>query len=66
VSLVLNLLAYPFSLLVVRIERRFLLPSVPTKGHGIVLLLFWTLVFISENLAFFNLDKKQWWFQLKT
>ncbi|EFA05094.1 ATP-binding cassette sub-family B member 6 [Tribolium castaneum] len=65
-SLVLNLLAYPFSLLVVRVERHYLLPSVPTKGHGIVLLLFWTLVFISENLAFFNLDKKEWWFQLKT
>ncbi|KAJ8980819.1 hypothetical protein NQ317_000552 [Molorchus minor] len=65
VSLILTIFAYPFSLWIVKIERHFLLPSVPTRGHGIVLLIFWTLIFISENLAFINLGQKQWWFKLK-
>lgn len=66
VSLVLTIFAYTFSIFVVRVERQYLLPSVPTRGHGIVLLIFWTLVFVSENLAFLNLGQKGWWFQLKT
>ncbi|KAG5895499.1 hypothetical protein JTB14_034815 [Gonioctena quinquepunctata] len=35
VSLVLTTIAYPFSLWVIKVERHFLLPSVPTRGHGI-------------------------------
>ncbi|CAG9818734.1 unnamed protein product [Phaedon cochleariae] len=65
VSLVLTTFAYPFSLWIIKVERHYLLPSVPTKGHGIVLLIFWTLTFISENLAFLNLGQKSWWFELK-
>ncbi|KAJ8956256.1 hypothetical protein NQ318_014990 [Aromia moschata] len=65
VSLVLTLFAYPFSVWIVRVERHYLLPSVPTRGHGIILLVFWTLIFISENLAFLNLGQNHWWFKLK-
>lgn len=65
VSLVLTLFAYPFSLWIVSVERHYLLPSVPTRGHGFVLLMFWTLIFISENLAFLNLGQKSWWFKLR-
>ncbi|KAK5638748.1 hypothetical protein RI129_013043 [Pyrocoelia pectoralis] len=64
-SLVLTLLAYPYSLLVLKKERRFLLPSTPPRGHGLVLLLFWSCTFISENLAFVNLGQNEWWFKLK-
>uniref|UniRef100_V5GJI0 ATP-binding cassette sub-family B member 6 n=1 Tax=Anoplophora glabripennis TaxID=217634 RepID=V5GJI0_ANOGL len=64
VSLILTLFTYPFSLWIVCVERHYLLPSVPTRGHGIVLLIFWTLIFISENLAFLNLGQKNWWFKL--
>lgn len=46
-------------------ERRYLLPSVPTRGHGLILLVFWTLIFVAENLSFLNLGKNEWWFQLK-
>lgn len=42
-------------------ERYYLLPSVPTRGHGLVLLVFWTLVFINENLSVMNLKKEDWW-----
>lgn len=38
-----------------------MLPSVPTRGHGIVLLIFWTLVFVNENISVMNLKKEQWW-----
>lgn len=65
VSLVLTVLVYPYSILIVNVERKYLLPSVPTRGHGLVLLVFWTLIFIAENLAFLNLGKNEWWFQLK-
>ncbi|XP_056632959.1 ATP-binding cassette sub-family B member 6 [Diorhabda sublineata] len=65
VSLLLTVFAFPFSLWVVKVERYYLLQSVPNRGHGIGLLIFWTLAFLSENLAFLNLSQKSWWFQLK-
>lgn len=46
-----------------RKERYYLLPSVPTRGHGLVLLLFWTLAFIGENLTFVNMKQDDWWFK---
>lgn len=55
---------FPFSICLVHIERHFLLPSIPTGGHGLVLLLFWTLVFINENLTFINMKHSDWWFNL--
>lgn len=45
-------------------ERHYLLPSVPTRGHGLVLLIFWTLLFIVENLSFINMRHEDWWFNL--
>lgn len=36
-------------------------PSVPTRGHGLVLLTFWTLVFVNENVSIMNLKKEEWW-----
>ncbi|XP_071057078.1 ATP-binding cassette sub-family B member 6 isoform X2 [Onthophagus taurus] len=65
VNLVLTIFVYPYSLLIINKERKYLLPSVPTRGHGLVLLVFWSLAYISENLAFLNLAKKSWWFELK-
>jgi Mitochondrial ABC-transporter N-terminal five TM region len=47
-------------------ERRNQLPSVPTRGHGIILLLFFTLTFIAQNVALVNINSKDWWFDLKT
>ncbi|KAG7163686.1 ATP-binding cassette sub-family B member 6-like 2 [Homarus americanus] len=61
-----NLVCWPLSLRIVFLERNYLLPTVPTRGHGVVLLVFWTLVFVSENLAFLNLRNEDWWFDLST
>lgn len=55
-----------YSILLLIKERYYLLPSVPTRGHGLVLLLFWSLVFIGENLAFINLKREDWWFHFQT
>lgn len=61
-----NLVCWPLSLRIVFLERNYLLPTTPTRGHGVVLLVFWTLVFVSENLAFLNLRNEDWWFDLTT
>lgn len=64
-SLCLTWLVYVYSLIVLRFERKYSLPSVPTRGHGLVLLTFWSLIFIFENLSFVNLGQQSWWFKLK-
>ncbi|KAK9504939.1 hypothetical protein O3M35_009106 [Rhynocoris fuscipes] len=66
VSILFTSLVYPLSAILIIIERNYLLPSVPTRGHGLVLLIFWTLMFISENLMFVNLHRSDLWFNLKT
>lgn len=45
-------------------ERNSLLPSMPSRGHGLVLLIFWLLVFIAQNLNFLIVIKEDWWIQL--
>lgn len=57
---------YPYAICIIVKERYFLLPSMPTRGHGLVLLVFWTLVFIVENLSFINMRHEDWWFNLNS
>lgn len=54
--------AWPLSLTVILLERRNRLPSIPTRGHGMILLIFWTLALINEILAILNLQNEEWWF----
>lgn len=65
-TVALTCFAYPYSICLVVKERYYQLPSVPTRGHGLVLLLFWTLGFMNENLAFVNMRQEDWWFSLKS
>lgn len=58
-------MSYLFAICLTVKERHFQLPSVPTKGHGIVLLLFFTLNFIAQNVALVNINSKDWWFEMK-
>lgn len=62
----LMIFAYLFAICLVVKERHNQLPSVPTRGHGIILLLFFTLTFIAQNVALVNINSKDWWFDLKT
>ncbi|KZC11789.1 ATP-binding cassette sub-family B member 6, mitochondrial [Dufourea novaeangliae] len=65
-STVLTTIIYLYSVFILKIERHKLLPGVPPRGHGLVLLGFWTLAFVSENLDFINIGKLEWWFHLNT
>jgi ATP-binding cassette, subfamily B (MDR/TAP), member 6 len=55
-----------FALCLISKERHYQLPSTPSRGHGVILLLFFTLNFISQNVALINLNAEDWWFQMKT
>ncbi|XP_071650610.1 ATP-binding cassette sub-family B member 6 [Temnothorax longispinosus] len=63
---VLTVIVYPYSIYILKIERHKLLPSVPPHGHGFVLLGFWTLAFVAENLVLINIGKLEWWFHLNS
>jgi len=55
---------FPLSAKLILMERNSLLPSMPARGHGLVLLIFWILVFSAENLAFITVKREAWWLQL--
>lgn len=55
---------FPLSAKLILMERNSLLPSMPARGHGLVLLIFWILVFSSENLTFITIKREKWWLQL--
>uniref|UniRef100_T1JKF5 ATP-binding cassette sub-family B member 6 n=1 Tax=Strigamia maritima TaxID=126957 RepID=T1JKF5_STRMM len=57
-----NSIYWFYSLSVIFLERWNILPSVPTRGHGLMILVFWTLAFINENLSFLNMRNEDWWF----
>ena len=56
-------LAWPIAIAVTCLERKRLLPSIPTRGHGLVLLVFWSVAFIIENVAFISWFSDDWWWQ---
>ena len=49
-----------YSLPIIFLERRRMLPSIPTRGHGAILLLFWSLAFIAEVLSVLSWDSDDW------
>ncbi|CAG0907147.1 unnamed protein product, partial [Cyprideis torosa] len=65
-SLASTAVAWPLALLLLTQERRSILPTIPTPGHGLVLLVFWTITLVKENLAFINIKNVHWWFILKS
>lgn len=63
---VFTILSYLFAICLIVKERHYQLPSVPTRGHGIVLLIFFTLTFIAQNFALVNINSKDWWFEMES
>ena len=55
-------IAWLFACIITYIECRWILPTIPTRGHGLVLLTFLTLSFVVENIAFLSLHSPLWWF----
>ena len=56
--------AWGGTLRLLSLERKKMLPSIPTRGHGLVLLVFWALAFLRENLAFISWWSHSWWWYL--
>ena len=59
----LGVLSWIMVFVIVYLECRWMLPSIPTRGHGLVLLLFLTLAFATENLAFLSWFSPLWWWR---
>lgn len=59
-------LSFPIALYLLYLERHKALPSIPTRGHGLVLLVYWTSLFVAETLTFLNLQNEKWWFHLSS
>jgi Mitochondrial ABC-transporter N-terminal five TM region len=47
------------------LESNYMLPSIPTRGHGMVLLAFVTAAFVVENLAFISWFSPLWWWTVR-
>jgi hypothetical protein len=56
--------AWLFSIRIIVLERHEVLPSIPTRGHGMVLLVFWSLSFAHESLAFISWKSPHWWWSI--
>ncbi|GAB1603488.1 ATP-binding cassette sub-family B member 6, mitochondrial-like [Argonauta hians] len=59
------LCGWTIAMKLVLLERHRALPSIPTRSHGLVLLVFWTLAFARENVAFISWQSTEWWWHLK-
>lgn len=57
---------FPLSAKLILMERNSLLPSMPARGHGLVLLIFWILMFCAQNLIIITVKKESWWLKLDT
>lgn len=53
--------AWAFSIWLLHLERTRALERERSRGHGVVLLLFWALAFAAENLAFISWQSPHWW-----
>lgn len=51
-----------FSIRLVVMERHYSLEIAATNGHGVVLLIFWVLVFINENVSMLAVKNREWCF----
>ncbi|XP_069472975.1 ATP-binding cassette sub-family B member 6 [Ambystoma mexicanum] len=56
---------WAFTLYLLHLERTRVLPQDRTRGHGMVLLVFWTLAFAGENLTFISWSSPLWWWGLE-
>ncbi|KAM4626385.1 ATP-binding cassette sub-family B member 6 [Discoglossus pictus] len=61
VNACLSAVAWGFSIWLLHLERTRALERERSRGHGVVLLLFWALAFAAENLAFISWKSPHWW-----
>ncbi|XP_071966249.1 ATP-binding cassette sub-family B member 6-like [Antedon mediterranea] len=63
-STIFYILSWMISLALLWTERSKTLMSYSGRGHGIVLLIFWTCALVNETLAFVSWHSPQWWWKL--
>ncbi|KAH9496235.1 ATP-binding cassette sub- B member 6, mitochondrial [Bulinus truncatus] len=56
--------SYVMSLLLLTMEKSSMLPSLASKGQGLILMIFWGLLFVRENLMFVSWGSPEWWWHL--
>lgn len=62
-SSVILALSWCMACVVAYVECRWMLPTIPTRGHGLVLLIFLAFAFVVESLAFLSFNSTLWWFK---
>ncbi|XP_037068889.1 ATP-binding cassette sub-family B member 6, mitochondrial-like [Pollicipes pollicipes] len=65
-SAVLGSMTWLLSLRLIMLERGFMLPTVPVRGHGLPLLLSWTLLLAGQAVMAVNVRSADWWFKLSS
>ncbi|XP_052096189.1 ATP-binding cassette sub-family B member 6-like [Mytilus californianus] len=58
-------LAWCGSIRLLFLERNKALPTIPTRGHGLVLLMLWTLALIKEHLPLISWWSNRYWWNIK-
>ncbi|XP_062865489.1 ATP-binding cassette sub-family B member 6 [Trichomycterus rosablanca] len=58
-------LGWAWALGLLRVERKRVLVRDRTRGHSAVLLLYWTIAFVAENLALVSWASPKWWWGLE-
>uniref|UniRef100_A0A803SQA8 ATP-binding cassette sub-family B member 6 n=1 Tax=Anolis carolinensis TaxID=28377 RepID=A0A803SQA8_ANOCA len=61
----LSALSWVGSLGLLHLERTRVMVQDRTRGHGVILLLYWALAFAAENLAFISWNSPLWWWGLE-
>ena len=56
--------AWSVSLNLIYVETHKVLPSIPSRGHGLILIVFWTLAFVVENCSIILLRSDDWFWSL--
>lgn len=59
-----EIVLWTFSLIIITVERNYDLPTTPAQGHGVVVVLFWALEFVVENLSVVSFNGSLWWWKL--
>ena len=49
----------------IRLECHWMLPSIPTRGHGLVLLMLMSITFVFETLVLLSWFSPQWWWTVR-
>jgi len=65
-DLIQGVIIWPIICVLILKERRYMFPTPPSRGHGIILLIFWTTQFALQNLILLNVENPLWFFKLKT